>query len=179
VRVGLVPARAARANLAPVPAGKKPSLPLFGARRAPAPPPPRIDDARTALGGRAETTALAGSLVRVRSGEASTLGAVVFADEARADVWIGEGRIRRLPLEALTPATDAAHHPLAAVAADARVYAALREGAAVRFLTSAGDAREGTLLEKCRYGGLVRDAEGRVHAVSFRRLLPPARGPLD
>jgi hypothetical protein len=162
-----------------VSAGKKPSLPLFGARRAPASPPPRIDDARTALGGRAATTALAGSLVRVPAGEASVLGAVVFADDTRADVWVSEGRIRRVPLDALTPATDAAHHPLAAVAADARVYAGLRESASVRFLTSDGDPREGTLLEKCRYGGLVRDAEGRVHAVSFRRLLPPARGALD
>ncbi len=159
---------------------------MFGAARPSAPrPPPRIEDARTALGGPGVTTALAGALVRLRvapGGEAAggtTLGAVVFADAERADVWIGEGRIRRVAHEAWAPAPDAAGHPLAAVAADARVYAGLREGAPVRFVTPEGAAREGALVEKCRYGGLVREADGRVHAVSFRRLLPPARGALD
>jgi hypothetical protein len=164
---------------APASAGSAP-----GAHGEP-PSPPSIEAARQALGGRGSTSALAGTFVRVPGAAASTWGAarrgvVVYADAATADVWVGDGRIRRVAVADLAPLPDEPLHPLAPVAADARLFAALREGDAVRAASHDGppDGRtvvEGTLVEKCRYGALVRRSDGRVLAASIRRVWP-ARG---
>jgi len=157
--------------------GKKGTpLPLFGAPSTRATKPaPKIDEARAALGGRGRSSALAGALVHVTmDARAQQLGAVVFADETSVDVWIGDGRIRRVRSADVSIASDVGAHPLAAVAADARIFATLSEGARVRFLSPTGVTLEGTLTEKCRYGALVLGLDGKLLAVSFRRLFPAA-----
>lgn len=153
---------------------KSAHLPLFGASSArAAKPAPKVEEARAALGGRARSSALAGALVHVRTpAREQQLGAVVFADETSVDVWIGEGRIRRVRAADISIASDVGAHPLVAVAADARIFATLFEGASVRFLSPAGVTLEGTLTEKCRYGALVLGLDGKLLAVSFRRLFP-------
>lgn len=133
--------------------------------------PPTIEQARDALGGRAATEPRAGRRVRVHDASGALAeGVIVFASPREDDVWIGEGRFRRVspadcvPLEGGDPA-------LAPIAADARRFAALSEGAAVTFVDRGGRPHEGTMVEKCRYGALV--AEGtRIVAVSFRRIAP-------
>jgi len=151
-------------------------LPVFGAPSTRASKPaPKIDEARAALGGRAKSSALAGALVHVNTAaRAQQLGAVVFADETSVDVWVGDGRIRRVRSADVSIASDVGVHPLAAVAADVRIFATLFEGARVRFLSPAGVTLEGTLTEKCRYGALVLGLDGKLLAVSFRRLFPVA-----
>ena len=153
-------------------------LPMFLGRAArPERPAPKVHDARAALGGRASSSALAGTLVTVTSPAGATRpGAVVFADEASVDVWVGDGRIRRVRHADVTVAHELGEHPLAAVAADARVFASLVEGTTVRFLSPVGITLEGTLAEKCRYGALVLAADGKLLAVSFRRLFPAVSG---
>jgi hypothetical protein len=99
-------------------------------------------------------------------------GVVVCVHEDERDVWIGEGRFVRTRAEDLTPTDDAS---LEAVAGDARLFGGLHEGARVGALTKDGARREGVLAEKCRYGALVV-VEGKVLAVSFRRIVPLADG---
>lgn len=156
-------------------------LPVFGASTARASKPaPKVDEARAALGGRARSSALAGALVHVTTpARGQQLGAVVFADETSVDVWIGDGRIRRVRSADVSIASDVGVHPLVAVAADARVFATLFEGARVRYLSPTGVTLEGTLTEKCRYGALVLGLDGKLLAVSFRRLFPAASDELQ
>jgi hypothetical protein len=96
---------------------------------------------------------------------------VVCEADGELDVWIGEGRLQRLAAARATLDRIEPDHALADVAADALVHASLSEGQRLRFLTRDGASREGVLAEKCRYGALVSH-EGRVLAVSFRRLWP-------
>lgn len=153
---------------------------MFGAGFARPGSQPKVDDARAALGGRATTSALAGALVRVMNpAREPQLGAVVFADDTSVDVWVGDGRIRRVRSHDVAVAHDVGAHPFAAVAADARVFASLPEGARVRFISPLGVTLEGTLREKCRYGGLVLGLDGKLLAVSFRRLFPASTAQLQ
>ena len=150
---------------------KKPlSLPL--AVRV-APPPPTIDEARAKLGGRAESGPRAGEVVDV-DGAAGSMGVVVFALDDEAWVWIGEGRLKKCSATTLVAHAGEPPRELSRVAADVRVFASLREGARVRYVADAAEMREGTLAEKCRFGGLVTTASGTVVAVAFRRLWPAA-----
>lgn len=151
----------------------KRSLPSLGAR-AVSGTPPTIDEARLALGGRidAHDAAHVGSLARFRDARGQDVEGVVVCDAGGAlDVWIGEGRFQRLSRHRVELAPMRVEHALADVAADARLHAGLREGQRIRFLTRDGANREGILAERCRYGALVSH-EGRVIAVSFRRLWP-------
>lgn len=148
-----------------------PSLGL-GAVRIPA-GPPSVDDARAALGGRASTGPEAGARVRIGGSE----GVVVFASASERDVWIGEGRFQRVAADACEPAPRASSAELDPVAADARRFAGLAEGDAVRYRDRHDREHEGQLVEKCRYGALVLRADARVVAVSFRRVAPAADPP--
>jgi hypothetical protein len=150
----------------------KRSLPSLGARDVPS-GVPSIDEAREALGGRVTTTSpRAGALARFRDARGRDVEGVVVCDTTdELDVWIGEGRLQRLPAARVTLAPLGADHALADVGADARVFVSLAEGRRVRFLTRSGSSHEGVLAERCRYGALVSH-EGRVLAVSFRRLWP-------
>lgn len=135
--------------------------------------PPTIEEARHGLGGRASTEDRAGARVRVADARGGLVeGVVVFASPAEDDVWIGEGRFRRVPPSQCV-ALDRGDPALDAIEADARRFAALREGEPVRFLDRSGREREGTVVEKCRYGALVADGS-RILAVSFRRVAPLA-----
>lgn len=132
---------------------------------------PTVDRARESLGGRASTDADAGQ--RVRMTDDAREGVVVFASGGERDVWIGEGRIRRARVELCEP-SGSADVALDAVAIDARRFATLAESAEVGFLDRAGGVHAGTLVEKCRYGALVLASDGKIVAVSFRRLAPRA-----
>ncbi|GAB4211365.1 MAG: hypothetical protein OHK0013_33000 [Sandaracinaceae bacterium] len=154
-------------------------LPLLSARPVPS-EPPTVEEARIALGGRrsapTEGPISEGNGVTFSDARGRTVrGVVVCATEADIDVWIDDGRFQRLPATRLGPTPLSSDDPLAAVAADARAFSALHEGERVRFLRRDGSLGEGVLTEKCRYGGLVVH-DGRVLAVSFRRIWPLADG---
>ena len=67
---------------------------------------------------------------------------------------------------------------LAEIRPSVESFARLREGQKVFFERVPGTISEGTLLEKCRYGALVGDLDGKVLGVGFRKLFdsppPPA-----
>lgn len=161
---------------------KKPvSLPLLGdvegdplAGRA---GHPTVEQARRALGGRASASRPGGDVVLVAgAGAERAAGVIVFRDEREAFVWIGDGVLRRLPLDHFEPHPGPIPPELASVAADARLFGSLAEGERVRFERSDGDLGEGTLVEKCRFGGMVELDAGGVMAVIFRRLWPVPEG---
>jgi hypothetical protein len=58
------------------------------------------------------------------------------------------------------------------VALDARAFADLREGQRVGYHHE-GRLGEGTLVEKCRFGGLVERGDGTIVGVAFRRFARP------
>lgn len=134
-----------------------------------------IDAARERLGGRGTSDGEVGGLVRVPSAPGAPVGVVLFRSEGKLDVWTGDGRVRRLPEDAVHEVSRAdVPEALRAAAARVRDFAALREGAPVRFERREGTVEDAVLLEKHRYGGLVR-REDRVVAVGFRRLWPVPR----
>jgi hypothetical protein len=130
--------------------------------------PPTVDAVRKRLGGRASTEAGAGEVVGLGVDRA---GVVLFVRGEQLDVWLAGDVVRRVRRGEIRPATDAGARDLLAVARDARVFAALREGQRVGFPVEGG-LGEGTLVEKCRFGGLVERADGTVLGVGFRRLAP-------
>jgi hypothetical protein len=127
---------------------------------------PTLEAARKALGGPALGAEDAGLAVALADGRP---GIVLHRGGGRVDVWVAAGRIHRVapdrvdPLEEVPPG-------LAQVAEDARRFAALSAGDAVRFRTRDGGERSGTLVERCCFGGLVGVADGKVLAVGFRRV---------
>jgi hypothetical protein len=145
-------------------------------------PNPSLDAVRKRLGGRAATDPGAGDVVRLDLGpEGERVGVVLFAQGEALDVWLATGMPTGLVRR--TTRGRAARHDgptpddLASVADDARVFGALREGERVRYEPSPGRYGEGTLGEKCRFGGvLVRD-DGVLVGVGFRRLWPACEGP--
>jgi hypothetical protein len=119
--------------------------------------------AREKLGGRVVSHARGGEIVRTDG----RIGVVLWSDESQCDVWIGDDAVKRVACANVEPASSS---ELAAVAEDARAFAALQEGAQVVF-----DERiAGKLVEKCRWGGLVARDDGRIFAVGFRRFKRPA-----
>ncbi len=119
--------------------------------------------AREKLGGRVVSHARGGEIVRA----GDRVGVVLWSDDAECDVWIGDDAVKRVASADVEPA----HSPeLAAVAEDARAFAALQEGAPVVF----DETIAGKLVEKCRWGGLVARDDGRIFAVGFRRFKRPA-----
>jgi hypothetical protein len=158
----------------------KRSLPSLGAAASVSHAPPSVDEARAALGGRIEAAMFPplgmnpGVLVQFVDVRGKALeGALVFASHEDADVWVGEGRLHRVPHARIRGTADASHgHALADVAADALVFAQLHEGARVRFVDRKNAMQSGMLVEKCRYGALVENEAKTILAVSFRRLWP-------
>jgi len=138
---------------------------------------PTVDVVRKRLGGRASTEDGAGELVTMITERGlERLGVVLFVRGEELDVWTDGGVVRRARREALRPAPstgspldDDARKRLLAVAREAQGFAALAEGQQVNYHHERG-VGEGTLVEKCRFGGLVQRADGAVLAVGFRRL---------
>lgn len=155
---------------------EKPNLPvlggLLGALSTGA--PPTLDEARETLGGAWEGGPDVGRTVKVPGPIAARVGVVVHASPTHRDVWIGAGRLQRVPVARVELVEDDVE--LAAVADDARAFAALREGDHVAYEARDGTVGEGTLVEKLRYGGLVGLEGGRVLAVSFRKLTSAGQG---
>ncbi|WP_437768720.1 hypothetical protein WMF27_12010 [Sorangium sp. So ce281] len=178
---------------------RKLSLPVLHLARAdratgPASATPTVDAVRERLGGRASTEPGVGELVLLTTAAGKALpGVVLYRGGATVDVWIDTTAASSTPDEArglglasavprrgvvhrarpadLAPLRVAAPESLLAIAADARVFAALSEGQRIR-LQDGGDLAEGTLVEKCRFGGLVRRDDGTLLGVGFRRLWP-------
>ena len=115
--------------------------------------------ARERLGGRVASHGRAGEIARVGAQPA----VVVWSDASECDLWIGDDKIRRVAADAAESGEPSAG--LAPVADDARAFARLEEGQTVTF----DGATPGRLIEKCRWGGLVAIADGRIFAVGFRR----------
>jgi hypothetical protein len=132
---------------------------------------PTLDAAREHLGGRGESEGEIGTLVRVASLAGEPVGVVLFRGEGKADVWMGDGRVRRVGEDGLRVATrQEASERLLSTAARVRDFARLREGHPVRFEPKVGEADDGLLVEKHRYGALVLRSDERIVAVGFRRL---------
>lgn len=126
---------------------------------------------RTRLGGRGESEAGIGGVVRFEPAAGMALvGVVLFVEGDEAHVLVEGGTVRRTRRDALSEASDAGHDELAAMARDVRAFASLREGDAVRYADSRGALGLGTLVEKCRFGALVARPDGVVMGIGFRKL---------
>ncbi|WP_437959615.1 hypothetical protein WME76_08135 [Sorangium sp. So ce119] len=179
---------------------RKLSLPLVKLDKlvrvaASASPKPTVDAVRERLGGRASTEPGVGDLVTLTTAAGKALpGVVLFRRGATVDIWIdatetqssvqdeqrrsllahattSRGVVHRAQHADTAPLRVPAPEALVAVASDARVFAALSEGQRIRF-QDGGDLAEGTLVEKCRFGGLVQRDDGVLLGVGFRRLWP-------
>lgn len=131
---------------------------------------------RARLGGRAESDAGVGELVRFAPAPGMDLvGVLLFASGDEARVLVDGGAVRRTRRAMLSPLGSNAPAELVAIAADARTFGALHEGDRVRWDDAKLGAREGRLVEKCRYGALVAADDGTHAAVGFRRIRPATR----
>ena len=133
-------------------------------------PKSTIDAVRARLGGRARTDLQAGRVVCFL--DTGATGVVLFGQGEEVHVFSNAGWVRRTTADALTHVDEPAAE-LYAVANDVRVFAALEEGTRVRFQDVGGMA-QGTLIEKCRYGAVVRRDDAAVMGVGFRRIWPLA-----
>jgi hypothetical protein len=133
---------------------------------------------RQRLGGAREL--LAGAVGTEREGTlVSYRGAPVLVlhedpGEGSCDLWLGDGRAVRAPIEELSVLADETAVPasLGRVADDLRLFLTLTTEGPVRFLTADGKIRDGKLVELCKFGGLVALADGTVLGVGFARFLP-------
>ncbi len=135
-----------------------------------------VDAVRERLGGRGESLAGVGEIVRITAVGHRRPGVVLFATEDRFDVWIGGDQVLRVARTDVEPFETEPPKELLVVASDARVFSRLQEGEQVRFEPTAVRHDEGTLAEKCRYGALVRRADGSIVGVGFQRLWPAGAG---
>lgn len=97
-------------------------------------------------------------------------GVVLYGQGDEVHVFSNAGWVRRTTTDALIH-VDEPGAELCTVANDVRVFAALEEGHRVRFQDLSGVA-QGTLIEKCRYGAVVRRDDATVMGVGFRRIWP-------
>jgi hypothetical protein len=133
-------------------------------------PKSTIEAVRARLGGRARTDLQAGRVVCFL--DTGATGVVLYGQGEEVHVFSNAGWVRRTTADALTH-VDEPGADLYAVANDVRVFAALEEGTRVRFQDLGGIA-QGTLIEKCRYGAVVRRDDAAVMGVGFRRIWPLA-----
>jgi hypothetical protein len=133
---------------------------------------PTLANARRRLGGRDATGPGAGRIVLLDA----AIGVVIFEAGGKIDVVLDSGLVRRTSASRCTTHDGDVAPAMRAVADDVRVFVSLREGDAVCYEPSNGPPARGTLVEKCRYGGLVAAPDGRVLAVGFRKLSPVASG---
>ncbi len=136
------------------------------------PPPrmPRVDTVRRRLGGRARSLPGTGQIVRIQHSGTSGAGVVLFVSPDELDVWLGDGRVCRVARSQTEPEAQRVSGPLSEIARAAIRFAALSEGERVQFVDRSNTCREGILVEKCRYGGLVVTEDGTVSGIGFRRI---------
>lgn len=153
--------------------GRKLSLPLHG-KALDLIAPPTVDVMRARLGGRLVPGGAnaAGDVVRIGDEQPARAGVVLASDAHAVDVYVERGTVRRTRAAEIHPWLGELPGPLSTVAHEARVFAGLTEGQPVRFSTEGGALESGTLLEKCRWGGLVQRGDGVVLGIGFRRVLP-------
>ena len=137
---------------------------------------PTLEAARKRLGGssKAESPAPSGIAPGVVVGVAGKPAVVVFANADEVHVMLDARRLRRMTPADLTPHDQSVGDELEPIAADATVFAKMNEGEWVRYADDTGSARDGKLVEKCRYGALVARSDGTIVAVGFRKLWPVA-----
>ena len=127
-----------------------------------------LEAVRARLGGRARTDLQAGRVVCFL--DTGATGVVLYGQGDEVHVFSNAGWVRRTTADALIRVDEPAPE-LCVVANDVRVFAALEEGHRVRFQDLSGVA-QGTLIEKCRYGAVVRRDDETVMGVGFRRIWP-------
>lgn len=137
------------------------------------------DVLRRSLGGalgQASTTR-AGQAVALRSQPERPL-VLLLEDGEEAHLWAGQGRVRKVQRDALQDFHGELTSDQAAVGREIARLHALPEGASVALLLQQppGATGRGVLVEKCRFGGLVRLTDGRLMAVGFRRLWADTSG---
>ena len=94
---------------------------------------------------------------------------VLTRDDTGAFVWTGPRLVRRVPTARLqVPVVGAVPEEFEQMSADARAFGVLQEGDHVAFADQRGGSARGVLLEKCRFGALVRSEAGAVLAVGFQ-----------
>ena len=133
-------------------------------------PAASLDAVRARLGGRARTDQQAGRVVCFL--DTGATGVVLYGRGEEVHVFSNAGWVRRTTADALSQ-VDEPLADLRAVVDDVRVFAALEEGTRVRFQDRSGMA-QGTLIEKCRYGAVVRRDDAKLMGVGFRRIWPLA-----
>lgn len=138
----------------------------------PAPPTPSVDKVRKRLGGRASTEAGTGDVVSFSTdGGIHQTGVVVFIRGDELDVYVSDNLVRRIRRSS-AKFTDAALNPaFVAIAESARIFERLAEGQRVCF-KNGEHSSEGTLVEKCRFGALVEQSDGKIIGLGFQRLWP-------
>lgn len=137
---------------------------------------PTTDAVRKRLGGRASTEPGAGEIVSLTTeGGATRVGVVLFARGEDVDVWTDHGVVRRARRTCVTPCREEVSKELSQVADDARIFGAMCEGQRVRYQHEAG-LDEGVVVEKCRFGALLRRDDGVILGVGFRRIWPLSAG---
>lgn len=135
--------------------------------------PPLLEQARRRLGGPGRSEPGLGAFVCVSAnGAPPTPGVVLFVAGIEVDVWTGRGRVVRTQRDRVTTWSGPAPQELASIAGAVRVFADLAEGRRVRYIDAEGNAGEGTLFEKCRYGALVARDDAHIMAVGFSKLEP-------
>lgn len=157
--------------------------------------PPTLAAMRARLGGRLEWgEAPVDGAVRIGAfvavGEptgasvASRVGIVLALGGLEADVYLTRGMVKRTLASLLVVHEGDVPAELTEIRPSVEAFARLTEGQRVWFdrgtSAATGDRprprlAEGTLLEKCRYGALVGDLDGKVVGVGFRKLFdsPP------
>jgi hypothetical protein len=97
-------------------------------------------------------------------------GVVLYGHGDEVHVFSNAGWVRKTTADALSQVSELTAD-LRAVVDDVRVFAALEEGTRVRFQDRWGVAL-GTVIEKCRYGAVVRRDDAAIMGVGFRRIWP-------
>lgn len=138
---------------------------------------PSVDAARTRLGGRpsdapAPNLPPGTPVTFMAAGGLVASGVVLWASTREAHVMLDGSRLKRVAPDDLVQVDAAPPGELAKIAGDARMFAMLAEGQAVRYADAQGTVRDGNVVEKCRYGALVLRGDGAVVAVGFRKLFP-------
>jgi hypothetical protein len=134
---------------------------------------PRVEAVRRRLGGRAVSDPGIGGLVRLK-GAPEVVGVVLWKKGDEVHVMTDATLVRKTSRDSLEPLPPghAKAESLAAASADARVFAQLGEGDRVRYVEADGRLLEATLVEKCRYGGIVVRDDEALMGVGFRKIWP-------